>query len=242
MLLRHADRQERSVIRNRSDWILGYMLRPVLASRYELIRADQISEPGSITVQVVRLLAEADLAITDLTGLNANVVYELGVRHTLNKPAIQVMDRDQELPFDLIGERTIFFKHDDMRSLEQAKSELRRAVKQTEREGLVCTSPISRAVDISDLLTRPTEARNQLATILQELLNVKVSMDSIVSDQSLMGISLTELDSAVSDIKDALEMIGPQDLSRGGIYIEDRHIIRLLEDIELLLKRSLARP
>ena len=148
---------EGSKVRNRSDWVLGYLLRPVLGARYDLVRADQISEPGSITVQIVKLLANADLTIADLTGLNANVVYELGVRHTINKPSIQLMDQDEQLPFDLIGERTIFFKHDDVKSLEKAKMDLKKAVQQTERDGFKCTSPISRAIDIADLLDKSTD-------------------------------------------------------------------------------------
>jgi chromosome segregation ATPase len=97
----------------------------------------------------------------------------------------------------LIGERTIFFRHDEVRSLEKAKLDLRKAVQQTERDGFRCTSPISRAEDIADLLDKSSASRDQLATILQEILNIKDSVDSVESEQSSLDSSISDVDSEV---------------------------------------------
>ncbi len=44
-----------------------------------------IVEPGNIREDMFKLLVEADLVIADLTIHNANVFYELGIRHALRK-------------------------------------------------------------------------------------------------------------------------------------------------------------
>ncbi|MBY8865987.1 MULTISPECIES: hypothetical protein [Streptomyces] len=73
------------------------------------VRADGIADPGEITEQVCRHLLQDDLVIADLTGGNANVAYELGIRHLTGKPIIHIGENGQ-LPLDLSLIRTIMFK------------------------------------------------------------------------------------------------------------------------------------
>jgi hypothetical protein len=73
------------------------------------LRADQISQPGEIPEQIFGHLRDDDVVIADLTGANANVMYELGLRHTVPKLTIQIGEVDR-LPFDIAAIRTILFK------------------------------------------------------------------------------------------------------------------------------------
>jgi len=78
-------------VRQRSELVLTHIVRPAAeASGYEVVRADQLSVPGSITGQIVRLILDADIVIADISGLNPNVMYELGIRHAAALPAIQL--------------------------------------------------------------------------------------------------------------------------------------------------------
>jgi hypothetical protein len=43
--------------------------------------------------------------------LNANVFYELGVAHALNKPTILIAEKDTKLPFDVTPFRTLFYEN-----------------------------------------------------------------------------------------------------------------------------------
>jgi hypothetical protein len=58
-------------------------------------------------MRVVQDLTEADLVIADLTYLNANVFYELAVRHSTAKPFIHVCRRGTKIPFDVATISTI---------------------------------------------------------------------------------------------------------------------------------------
>lgn len=116
---------EKSDDRIRSDNIQKHLLIPAIGDYFEVVRADQISESGSVSAQVIRLLHEADLVVADLSSLNPNVMYELGIRHSFNKPVVQIIDKADALPFDLHGERTIFFDVQDLQSVELCKDNLR---------------------------------------------------------------------------------------------------------------------
>jgi hypothetical protein len=72
-------------------------------------RADDIDKPGEIPEQVFQALLDEQLVIADLTGANPNVMYELGLRHTVNKVSIQIGEKGR-LPFDINTIRTIQFK------------------------------------------------------------------------------------------------------------------------------------
>ncbi|MDH5201744.1 MAG: hypothetical protein OEW69_00580, partial [Nitrospirota bacterium] len=63
--------EEGSDIRRRADQILRQIIVPgVSACGFEAIRADQISEPGLITTQVIQHIIEDPLVLADLTGSN----------------------------------------------------------------------------------------------------------------------------------------------------------------------------
>ena len=73
------------------------------------LRADKITESGDIPEQIFTLLRDADLVIADVTGGNANVMYELGLRHTRDKITIQIGEHER-LPFDVNTIRTVKFR------------------------------------------------------------------------------------------------------------------------------------
>jgi tetratricopeptide (TPR) repeat protein len=80
---------------------------------YDTKRADDFERSGAITKDVIRQLAEADIVVADLTNLNPNVFYELGVRHTLRGVGtILILDqvKTKKIPFDLGAHRVITFK------------------------------------------------------------------------------------------------------------------------------------
>ena len=89
-------------------------LKPTLMLRgYEVERADETQTTGAITKDIIVRLAEADVVLADLTSLNPNVFYELGVRHSLRgKGTIMILDalRTNQIPFDLGAYRVIQFE------------------------------------------------------------------------------------------------------------------------------------
>jgi nucleoside 2-deoxyribosyltransferase len=76
-------------------------------------RADDIDDPGSITEQIVNRLEEADLVISDITGNNANVGWELGFAYARSKPCVIIRRRETlSAPFDIYDQRRVDYSPD----------------------------------------------------------------------------------------------------------------------------------
>lgn len=126
--------EEGSPERKHADAMLKHLITPVLADvGIAVIRADTIGKPGHITKQVVEHIAFCELCITDLSFGNQNAHYELGVRHALKRPSIQIIRKGDKIPFDIQQGRTIIIDTSDpytiMDRIASAKAELTEHVK-----------------------------------------------------------------------------------------------------------------
>ena len=132
-----------SSTRRQSDQVLRHIIRPAVEPAYKAVRADEIAEPGLITSQIMQHVIEDDLVISDLTDLNPNVLYELAVRHAILKPFVQIITNGQAIPFDVSGNRTVFFDLKDPDSVAEARAEITRQVETLERDSSNLQTPIS---------------------------------------------------------------------------------------------------
>ncbi len=74
----------------------------------EAVRADDIDDPGKITVQIADQLEEVDLVISDITGNNANVGWELGFAYARSKPCVIIRQKEtSSAPFDIYDQRRV---------------------------------------------------------------------------------------------------------------------------------------
>jgi tetratricopeptide (TPR) repeat protein len=119
--------------------LYNVVLKPTLsAAGYEVIRGDEVQDNGAITKNIVTQLAEADLVVADLTDLNPNVFYELGVRHVFRSSGtIVIVDelRTDSVPFDLTAYRVLSYRG-DFAGLDDLRRELVAFVRQWETLGL----------------------------------------------------------------------------------------------------------
>jgi hypothetical protein len=86
---------------------------------------------GGIMQNVVKNLNEADLVIADLTDRNANVFYEVGIRHTLNTPIILICQNLKEVPFDLVNYKCIEYNR-MLAGAERLKKDIKQAIAEIE--------------------------------------------------------------------------------------------------------------
>lgn len=78
------------------------MIKQQFEDGFEFSHAGEEDNQQNILADIVPPIYNADIVLADLTGLNPNVMYELGIAHSLNKKTV-VITRDDlgKLPFDL---------------------------------------------------------------------------------------------------------------------------------------------
>lgn len=99
------------------DAIYKTLIKPTVEeARFGLVcrRADDIRSTKAVIQDIWKSICEARLIIADLSHLNANVMYELGISHTLGKETVLIFQKgaDDPFPFDLAHIRRIRYTND----------------------------------------------------------------------------------------------------------------------------------
>ena len=76
-------------------------LKRELGNDYIIENTKDMDNQQSIIEDIVQGINRADVVIADLTGLNPNCFYELGLAHALNKKTIIITQDINDLPFDI---------------------------------------------------------------------------------------------------------------------------------------------
>lgn len=172
----------KSETRKRSDEIFEFLIVPPLSELgYRAERSDHVHDPGIITTQIIQRLEETPLVIADLTDHNPNVFYELAVRHALNKPVIQMIQKGQKVPFDVSSNRTIMVDYPDLTGIGEAKQELKNQAEavMTAGKSLRSENPISIAIELHTLRKSGDPETRSMADILSSINELKVEIRSI---------------------------------------------------------------
>ena len=82
-------------------------LKERFKDKFAFTNAGDLDNQQNILKDIVEGIGNADVVIADLTGLNSNVSYELGLAHAMNKKTIIITQSISELPFDLKSYRAV---------------------------------------------------------------------------------------------------------------------------------------
>lgn len=78
------------------------MIKSNFEEEFDFSHAGEEDNQQNILADIIPPIYNADIILADLTGLNANVMYELGIAHSFNKKTIIITRDDMsKLPFDL---------------------------------------------------------------------------------------------------------------------------------------------
>lgn len=117
--------------------VYEHILKPaILAAGYNPIRADDAIKTDYIVVGIIQKIVESEMVICDFSAKNANVMYELGIRHAFNKPVTLIKDRKTEKVFDIQGLR--YMEYDEslrIDSVQKDISKISTAITETAKAG-----------------------------------------------------------------------------------------------------------
>lgn len=107
--------------------------RKVVAElRLECERCDDLDQGGSIHLRMFSKVYGCGVAIADITTLNPNVMYELGVRHALVRGVTIMLQKRREkgpdIPFNIHGYEVIEYDYDEGGNNRESIQEVRRKI------------------------------------------------------------------------------------------------------------------
>ena len=88
-------------------------VRPVIEEKCVLDceRGDDVFGSSVIMDDIRNSIESADIVVADLTGKNANVFYEVGICHTVDKPGLLMAQSIEDVPFDLRHRRVLLYEY-----------------------------------------------------------------------------------------------------------------------------------
>ena len=110
------------------------------------LRTDMNPAAADIDVQMFRGIVFARMVLSDITGLNPNVFYELGVRHHSNETGTVIFRQtDTPIPFDIGHIKAIPYEYYPVANIARARETVKLVLAESLKQNLV-TSPIQRAI------------------------------------------------------------------------------------------------
>ncbi len=92
-----------------SDEVHSILRRACREAGVRPVRGDDLFTPTDILDDIWRGISGARFIIADITGRNPNVLYELGMAHTLAKPVLILSRNADDIPIDLSTRRVILY-------------------------------------------------------------------------------------------------------------------------------------
>ena len=202
---------------------LGLIKPSLEAAGYEVTRADTQLNQRNIMSDVVKGIFEADLIIADLTDLNTNVFYELGIAHTLPKKTILLTQNFDEIPFDLRSYRiitysTAFDKADEL------KKNLLNIGKKAITDEIIFGNPVTDFLPLQELRTITSE--DDKSEIDEKIVWTADYEDILLIEKNLLNEISNYLNTYLFDIIDISEKI-MQNIEIKKIYEDEMRIKRM---------------
>ncbi|MBL8161999.1 MAG: hypothetical protein JNJ61_08440 [Anaerolineae bacterium] len=216
--------------RYHSNAVFNKIIEPAVKScGYKALRADHVEKPGIITHDIIKMLYESPLVVANLTNQNANVFYELALRHALEKPVILILPKGQRLPFDTAASRSIFFDIENKTSVKSCKSAIIRQIHEIEKSTENFDNPISSALDLIEARQNASFAFRDIRVALERIPDMRRDeigkrVVNVYYDLRSVGIlTKGELDELTSSAKvlDVIRTLYRQELLRSGEFILD---------------------
>ena len=115
----------------------------------ECVRCDEIEEAGSIHDKMFEHIYQADVVVVDITTSNANVYYELGVRHVMAKGVtVLIRRKGTTIPFNIQGLQVVEYDQAKFGSVERAKARIHQIIKNGLDQRII-DSPVHKILELN---------------------------------------------------------------------------------------------
>jgi len=221
----------------------------VFGEQYEFTNAGDLDNQQNILQDIVEGIFTADIVLADLTGLNANVFYELGLAHAMNKKTIIITQDIGELPFDIKAYRANEYSL-QFNKLPHLMDELRKLLDGAVNGQVKYGNPVSDFIPNYFSIEQACEKNNEPSVISDEadrisptvesaedfdgqgfidfLANVEESSERLNDEILAMGKDMTELNLSVNNATAEINRVKGSSKSLNASFV--RNVLRKLAE------------
>ena len=142
----------------------------------KVVRLDEVRAAGRISEDLVHELSTSTLCVADVTGGNANVMWEVGFATALKKPLIVLNQEYEDLPFDIADLRAVMYERGSL--AKTLKVPLAAAIRETLQRYSVANTTVAKRLNVGrrsigitgTMECPPDKARNRLARVIDPYL------------------------------------------------------------------------
>jgi hypothetical protein len=136
--------QPNSAVRLHADMVLHSIIKPALPD-FDVKRGDDLGAAEMISGKMIEAICDSELAVADLTAHNPNVLYELGLRHMVERPVIHIAAEGTKLPFDTAGAGIFHYNIADIHSHMRLRVDIAKAAALVLARGYKVSNPVTAA-------------------------------------------------------------------------------------------------
>lgn len=214
------------------DVVYNSLIKPsVEAADMAPIRADEETINGIIHKPMYERLILCDYAVADLTTANANVFYELGIRHAV-KPftTITIFASNSKLPFDVNFLRCMPYDYNSKTFLTNTKTNIEGLTKQllNAKKDKTTDSPVYQLVD-------GITFQNSVAHQKTDIFRDKVKYNSEIKKQLAKAVKTEgEKEEKIKAVDDIVKTLVPEN-EETGVLIDVMLSYRAVGAIEKMI-------
>lgn len=159
--------------------VYEHLLKPAIkAAGYKPVRADDTNKTDYIVIGIIQKIVESEMVVCDLSGRNANVMYELGIRHAFNKQVVLIKDSRTEKVFDIQGLR--YTQYDESLRVDSAEKDTKRIEISINETATAENKDLNSIVKLAAIHAAESPKKTEISTDTQLILSAIQYLESRV--------------------------------------------------------------
>ncbi len=172
-----------------ADKVLKHLVVKALGETFEVVRADDDSNPGAITPRIVSSIIDATLVVADLSGYNPNVFYELAIAHGYRRPVVHIQRAGERPAFDVKDMRTVRYDLADPDSLEAAQDQLMKLAKHAVERPETVSTPLTASVKFAELEASSDPVAESSVQIIEAISDLRYEVRRALRTRSKASVA-----------------------------------------------------
>jgi hypothetical protein len=145
------------------------------------MRGDEEFIRGDVLPHILKYICKAAVVIANIDGRNANVFYELGIAHAMDKSTLLVSKTVEDFPIDVQSKKIIIYKH--LRELSSLlKDELLRLAYIQRNKPNICEAMKGRDISLSHKFPYQNHQYNLVSASENKFEKVKNIMPELITE------------------------------------------------------------